>query len=406
MLNDLRYALRGLARNPGFALTAILTLALGIGAVTSIFSVANAVLLQPLPYPHQDRLVMVWDQLTKLGQDRFPLRYETFVPYTKSGIFESTAEFNLSEPTLTGAGEPTRLLVVKATASLVPLLGATPSIGRGFTQSETQPGHGNVAILSHEFFMDRFAGNREILGRSITLNGRSYTVIGVMPAGFEFSRIEDRPSVWTPLELAPTGQWGAFNMIALLKPGVSIAAAQAALDPIAKHLDEAEHMYHGPNGEDAGYRVKIVSLHDELLGRFRAATILLLSAVAAVLLIALVNVANLLLVRAVSRQKEFAVRRAIGASEARLARQWIAEAAVLTAIGGTFGAIASVWGVRLLIALSPAALPAVARIGVNSRALALAFAIAALVSIVFGLAPLAAGRSNLRAYRKKRTAPR
>jgi putative ABC transport system permease protein len=408
MLHDLRYALRGLARNPGFAAAAILTMTLGIGAVTTLFSVADAALLRPLPYPEQARLVMVWDQLTKLGQMRFPLRYQTFVPYLQTDVFESSAEFRLEDATLTGVGEAARIIVMRSSAGLIPMLGAAPAIGRGFTEAETNPGHGNVAILGHRLFMDRFGGSAHAVGRSIALDGRAFTIIGVMPAGFEFSDTEDqdRPDIWTPLELADDGRWGAFSMIARLRDGVSMDAAQSALSAVAKHLDETQHMYHGPNGEDAGYRVRVVSLRDELLGRFRLATLLLISAACAVLLIALANVSNLLLVRAVGREQEFAVRRAIGASEARLARQWITEGALLAAIGGVLGAIASEWGVRAVLAVSPVALPSATRVSVDGRVLGVTFLIVAIVSIVFGLTPLFAGRLALRGGRpKQRTAP-
>jgi putative ABC transport system permease protein len=407
MRNDLRYALRGLARNPGFALAAILTLALGIGAVTSVLSVADAVLIRPLPYPNQDRLVMVWDQLTKLQQYQFPVRELTYVPYSHAEVFESAGAYRVQTATLTGLGEATRLTILSASASLLPMLGARPELGRGFEESENRPGHANVAILSHSFFMSRFGGNRDALGRSLTLDGNPYTIVGVMPGDFQFSLSAESPEVWTPIALVDHGfvQWSAFDMIARLRPGVSIATAQAALEVIAKHLEETLLLYRGPNGEDAGYGVKVVSLHEQSLGGFRTATILLLSAVGGVLLIALANVSNLLLVRAVSREQEFAIRRAIGASESRLARQWMVEGAVLAAIGGVLGAVASLWGLRALVALSPAALPAAARVTVDGHALAMTLAIAAVVSILFGLAPLTAGRSNLRGYRRRRTAP-
>ncbi len=407
MLYDVRYAVRGIARNQGFATAAILTLALGIGSVTSIFSVADALLLRPLPYLHQDRLVTLYDQLTRLRQDRFPLNYRTFTAYSQSAVFERTGEFRPYDTTVTGAGEATRVIADDVSASLMPMLGVAPAIGRGFTEAENRPGHGNVAILSHEFFRGRFGGDRSALGRAIALDGHPCTIIGVMPPAFEFSLINERTDIWTPMELREGGPWtGGFYVLARLRPGTSVAGAQAALDRIAKHLNEGEHIYRGPNGEDAGYRVKVISLHDDIFGRFRLTTILLLSAVAAVLVIALVNVSNLLLVRAVSREREFAVRRAVGASEAQLARQWIVEAAVLAGIGGSLGAIASVWGVRALVRLSPAAVPAVTRVGIDARALALTISIAALISIVLGLTPLLANGSNLRGdHRQRRAAP-
>jgi putative ABC transport system permease protein len=407
MLSDLRYALRGLVRNPGFAVAAILTLALGIGAVTSIFSVADAVLIRPLPYPKQDRLVMVWDQLTRIRQTQFPVHQQAYDSYRVARAFESAGVYRVRDVTLTGLGEASQLIVLEASPGLAEMLGASPAIGRGFTEQESQPGHGNVAILSHAFFMNRFGGRPDAIGRAITLDGRPFTIVGVMGADFEFSRIDEPPDVWKPMEIFANGQMGGgLEMIARLRPGVTIEAAQSEMDAIAQHLEETLHLYRGPNGEDPGYRVKVISLHEQLLGQFRTATILLLAAVVAVLLIALANVANLLLVRAVSREQEFSVRRAIGASEMRLARQWMTESAVLAVTGCVLGAIASVWGVRALVALSPSALPVVTRVGVDARALAITLALAVAVSILFGLMPLAAGRSNWRgAPRKKRTAP-
>lgn len=407
MLHDLRHGLRGLARNPGFALAAILTLVLGIGAVTSIFSVADAVLIRPLPYPKQDRLVMVWNQLLKIRLPEFALEDQTYNAYARANSFEATGAYRLSQANLTGMGDPAHVMTFEAGARLLPLLGAEPAIGRGFTDAENQPGHANVAILSHAFFMSHFGGDPNVIGRAIAVDGKPLTVVGVMGADFEFSRIDAPPDIWMPLELSATGQLGGgLEMLARLRPGVSIAAAQSELDAIARNVDQTFHYRRGPNGEDPGFHVNVVSLHDQLLGRFRTATILLLTAVAAVLLIALANVANLLLVRAVSREQEFSVRRAIGASESRLARQLITEAALLVTVGGSLGAIASVWGVRALVALSPAALPAATRLTVDWRALTMTVALVAIVSILLGVTPLAAGRSNLRATgRSKRTAP-
>src|SRR6266404_2519065 len=384
MLHDLRYALRSLARAPGFMLAAVLTLALGIGANTSIFSVVDAVLLRPLPYPDSSRLVMVWDQLVKLGVDRLPPYAQIFQEYSaQDRIFEATAGFNPQDRNLAGGADAERVSIMAVTASFMPMLGATPALGRGFTVGES---HDDVAILSHALFTRRYGADPAIIGRSIRLDDRAYTVVGVMPPDFAFNLRAGDVDLWTPL---PGDR--AANMLARLKPGVSIEAAQSAMSAVAKHLDETLRPHYGPNGEDPGFRVKLVSLHDELFGDFRTATLILLCAVAAVLLIACVNVANLLLVRAVSRGKEIAVRRALGASEGRLVRLWMTEGATLALLGSISGAIAAVWGVRALTMLSPT-LP---RIAVDARALGFTLAASLVVSILFGLAPsLTAARLN------------
>ncbi len=400
LMHDLRYALRGLARAPGFAVAAILTLTLGIGAVTSIFSVADAVLLRPLPYPQSDRLVLVWEQLRTFNYDRFPLSFDAFKNYSRQSVFESTAEILPFDSTLTGAGEAIRALALGVSPSIFPMLGVTPVLGRAFNEEESQPRHGIVAILSHAFFMSRFGGDSSVIGRSIALNDESLTIIGVLPAGFDLSLSEETPDLWVPI-VQPAGR---VDMLARLRPGVSLSAAQSVMDAAAKHFDETTHPFRGPHGEDAGYRVKVTSLHDELLGSFRSSVLVLICAVAAVLLIACVNVANLLWVRSVIREKETAVRRALGASQARLIRQWLTEAALIAGIGGTLGAIAASWGVRILIALSPATLPATTRIQVDARALGFTLAVSTAVCLFFALAPVLAGRrlhAHLRGARPK-----
>ena len=387
-MHDLRYALRGLARSPGFAIAAILTLALGIGAVTSIFSVADAVLLRPLPYPQSDRLVMVWEQLRSLNIDKMPPRFDTMGSFSTQPVFDSTAAVRLIDGTLTGAGEAARIVALEVSPDIFPILGVTPVIGRAFTEDESR--HGGVAILTHTFFVKRFGGDASVVGRSVALNDRSLTITGVLPAGFAFIYTGSLAAdLWIPIQ--PSGR---VDMLARVRSGVSLGSAQSAMDAAAKHFDETAHPYRGPHGEDAGYRVKVSSLRDEILGSFRTTALVLMCAVAAVLLIACVNVANLLLVRAVAREKEFAVRRALGASPARLARQWLTEAAVIVAIGGTLGAIAAGWGVRLLIALNPVSFPGNTSIRVDGRALLFTLAISAAICLVFSLAPAVTKRDG------------
>jgi putative ABC transport system permease protein len=389
MLHDLRYALRTLMRSPGFAIAAVLTLALGIGANTAIFSVADAVLLRPLPYPDSHRLVMVWNQLEKLGLNRISPEYRTAEAYRNlNTIFDSTGGIYPLDRILTGGTGAERVPATLVTKEVFPMLAPQMALGRIFTPDEYRGNAESVAILSHSFYLRRFAGDPAILGKSIVLDGRSHRIVGVMSPAFEFGLRATGTDVWTPKSLDTPRSWGnATRMIARLRPGVSIEAAQSAITAAARHVDETEHPYRGPHGEDAGYRANVVSLHDQFLGDFRTVTLVLLCAVAAVLLIACVNVANLLLVRAVSREKETTVRRALGATPARLIGQWITESAVLALLGGAVGSLGSVWGVKLLIRLSPAALPGMARIAIDVRALVFTLAVSCVVCLLFGLAP-------------------
>jgi putative ABC transport system permease protein len=388
MLNDLRYSLRGLLRSPGFTIAAILTLALGIGANTAIFSVADAILLRPLPYPNSERLVMVWDQLLKLGLNRMSPESRTAEAYRALNIFESSGGIYPLERILTGDAGAERVPGMLVTREVFSMLTPQTVFGRIFTPDEYNANAESVAVLSHSFFLRHFSGDPAVVGKSINLDGRSFRVVGIMSPAFEFSLRAISTDVWTPKPLENPRAWGnATRMIARLKPGVSVEAARSALSAAAQHLEETVHPYRGPHGEDAGYRAEVVSLHDQLLGEFRGVTLILLCAVAAVLMIACVNVANLLLVRAVSREKETAVRLALGASSERLIAQWMTESAVLALIGGTLGSIGAIWGVKLLIRLSPAALPGMAKIAVDVRALVFTLAISCVVSMLFGLAP-------------------
>lgn len=374
MLNDLRYSLRSLLRAPGFALAAILTLTLGIGANTAIFSVADAVLLRPLPYPSSNRLVVIWDNLTTLGVERLGLSADIYREYASRNVFEKTAAFRPLDRNFQTQQNVERLSAIMATPALLELLGAKPAIGRIFTESDGD----SVALISHSLFVRQFAADPNIAGKTIRIDDRNYAVIGVLPPQFSFGNSIE---IWTPIWHS---NMGGLSMLGLLNPGVSLRAAQSAIDASVKHLNETVHPHWGPNGEDPGFRATVIPLHDELLGAFRSTTLLLLSAVAAVLLIACVNVANLLLVRAVAREKETAIRRALGATEGRLIRQWLTEAALLALAGGALGSIAAMWGVRALIALSPAALP---KLTIDSRALLFTLTISILACLFFGLAP-------------------
>lgn len=397
MWNDIRYALRSLLRAPAFTVAAVLTLTLGIGANTAIFSVVDAVFLRPLPYPKSDRLVMVWDQLLKFGLPRRSPEYHTADAYRHlDNIFESTGGIFWFDDVVMSDSGSEHVSVMDVSREAFSMLAPGAAVGRIFIPEEYRAGVQPVAMLGYPLFVRRFGGDLSIIGKSIRLGATSYRVVGVMSPDFDFSVRSGGVDVWIPVPLDTRLSWGnATRMIARLKTGVSLRTAQAALSVVAKHVDETEHPYAGPHGEEAGYGVTVVSLHDQLLGEFRTVTLILLCAVAAVLLIACVNVANLLLVRAGSREKEAAVRRALGATGVRLMAQWITESAVLAFLGGALGALAAVWGVRLLVRLSPTALPSVAKIAVDGRALAFTIAISCLVCLLFGLTPLlSSARAN------------
>jgi putative ABC transport system permease protein len=387
---DLRYALRTLFRSPGFAIAAILTLALGVGANTAIFTVADAVLFRPLPYPDANRLVMVWNQLTKLNLNRINPEYRTAAAYRRlDGIFESTGGILPLNRILTGAAGAERVPSMMVSDQVFAMLAPKATLGRIFTPDEYRSNAAPVAMIGPALFLRRFGGDAGVIGKSINLDGVAHRVVGVMSPSFEFNLHIVGVDVWTPRSLDNPKNWGNITrMIAKLRPGVSLQAAQSALDAAAKHVDETEHPYTGPHGEDAGYRVNVISLREDLLGEFRTVTLILLCAVAAVLLIACVNVANLLLVRAVSREKETTVRRALGATGARLIMQWMTESAVLALCGGILGSIAAVWAVKLLVRLGSSALPT--EITVDGRALVFTLLVSCAMCFGFGLAPVLA----------------
>jgi hypothetical protein len=252
MLRHVRYAVRGLLRNPGFAIAAILTLAVGIAAVTSIFSVTDAVMLRPLPFPQQDRLVVVWDQLRKLKLERFTLSTDTFELYQRQNVFDAAAAFFQFDRTMTFQGRTEMVPAMFVSDGLLPLVGADPILGRSFAPDEYEPANSAKVILSHAFFERRFGGDRSIVGQSIAIDGKPHTVIGVMRPGFAFSIRVAGADLWTPFDIK-NRRWEILNMIARLRPGVSLEAAQAALDAAARQYNDEKHPHRGPRGEDPGF---------------------------------------------------------------------------------------------------------------------------------------------------------
>ena len=384
---DLRYAWRALRRYPSFAAVVILTLALGIGANAAIFSVVNAVVLRPLPYDRDGRLVAVWGNLHKPGLEEIPGSAAEFVDYReRSRVFDAIAAYDTLGVNLTGVDQPERVAAAVTTASLFTMLGESAVLGRSLVAADEQPGRNRVTIVSHALWQRRFGGDRTIVGRTISVDGSTMEIVGVMRAGFAFP--DDVTEMWMPLVLTADdiseNQRGShgYTIIGRVKPGATVAQAAAEMKTLGEQIG-AEHrpIYR------TGFSASVRPLRDELVGTVGPALFVLLAAVGAVLLIACANVANLLLARAAARQKEMAIRAALGAGRMRIVRQLLTESVVLGLCGGALGLLLAVWGVSGLIALAPPAIPRLTEIGVDGRVVSLTFVVSMLTGLFFGLVP-------------------
>lgn len=380
-----------LVKSPTISIVATIALALGIGANTAIFSVVNAVLLRPLPFPDPDSLVSLFETDARRGQERGSHSYPNFMDLrAQNTSFERVASYHGSDYVLTGRGEPARLEASVATADLFPLLGVAPVLGRNFSPDEDKPSEtGRVVILSHSLFQNRFNGDASVLNQPITLNGVSFTVVGVMPAGFEFPIQNDPVELWTTIagdaagKEPITAQRGAhfLQVIGRLKPAVTMEQAQADITAIGSRL---EQQYPNTNTNKS---LRVESALSTLVGDVRPALLVMLGAVAVVLLIACVNVANLLLARATSRHREMAIRSALGASRLRVIRQLLTESVLLSLVGGAVGLILAVWWSDLLVALGKEDIPRALQVRIDWRVLGFTAGVSLLTGLIFGLAP-------------------
>jgi len=393
LLADLRYAVRLLIQSPAFTAIAALTLALGMGATTALFSVVNGVLLNPLAYPHSDRLVVIYARIA--GLDSAPIEYPNFLDWQRnSHSFASMAAYRNEDYNFIGNGEGERLSGYMISASFFDTLGVVPLLGRTFRVDDDQIGAAPVVVLSGGFWKRKFGSSLDILGKPITLNGTAYTIVGVISDTFSF--YGNMRDVFTPI-----GQWSdpsfrdrrisvGAHAFGRLNPGVRVANAQAEMDEVAGNLAVAY-----PEA-DAGHNIKLVSMKEDLVGNVQPLLLVLLAAVGFLLLIACANVANLLLARSVARSREFAIRSALGASHTRMIRQLLTESIVLSAPGGALGLLLAYGGMKTLLQALPAALPRIAEVSLDFKVLLFTLLLSIATGVIFGLAPaLGATRTNL-----------
>lgn len=405
LFQDLQYGFRMMLKNPGLTIAAVLTLAIGIGANTVIFSGVNAILLRPLPYESPDRLVMIWEKRPKANLQEGKVSYPDFVDWKSQSQFtQEMAMFSAWGFTLTGLAQPEHLKGAIVSSDFFSLLRVEPALGRTFLPEDDVPGTQGKVVLSHTLWQRLFGSNPNVLGQTLTLSDRNYTVIGVMPADFEFVPLKD-VTLWAPIavvagkEILENRGYRVNNqVIARLEDGATREQAQSDLVSIASRL---EQQYSNTN---AGVSVAVVDLHEQIVGNVRTVLLIIFGAVTSVLLIACVNIANLLLARSSVRKTEIAIRLALGSGRPRIIRQLLTESMLLSLIGGALGLALAVVGTQLLVAITPESIPRAAETSVDWRVLVFTFGLSTLTGILFGLAPaLQASKPDLNETLKSST---
>src|SRR5947209_8398429 len=397
MLSEIKVALRGLAKSPGFTAIAIATLALAIGANSAVFSLINALLVRPLPYQEPSRIALIWEQFKTQGLERIPCSPPEFLDLEKE--FRSgtgLAAFNYQTFNLGGGDAPERISGAVASPSLFQLLGVEPIKGRTFAAEEQGVGHDDMVVISERLWKRRFNSDPMLVGHTLLLNGRSYTVIGIMPASFEFpipifgiqgNLFAERVDIWKPIafaaaELKERGN-RSYGLITRLRPGVSLSSAQAELDTIISRWNKA----YPDNYNGGGFGAKIYAVHDQVVGGMRTGLAILFGAVVFVLLIACANLATMLLARGSAREREMAIRVALGAGRWRLLRQMLAESVLLALAGAIAGSVLSIWGLELLKQIGARTIPRLAEVNVDLVVLMVTAVVAIGTGILFGLIP-------------------